>query len=79
MSAARLLGRIWSGGHYCRGTPEFRKRAKRSEQRQIAREVRAEFDRYPSGYSPLTLLRGARHDTPDLTGELIDWRFSEDE
>lgn len=36
---ARMLGRIWSGGHYCRGTPEFRKRAKRQEQWQLGRDL----------------------------------------
>ncbi len=66
---ARLLGRIWAGGHYCIGRPEFRKRAKRAEQREVQREI----DRYPSGYSPLTLW-SARHDTPDLTEELIGWQ-----
>ena len=30
---ARMLGRIWTGGHYCNGSPEDRKRVKRQEQR----------------------------------------------
>jgi hypothetical protein len=37
---------------------------------RVEREVQRETGRYPSGYSPLTLW-STRHDTPDLTGELV--------
>lgn len=75
---ARMLGRFrWGGcGNFgCRLCgPGDTRAAKRAEQREAERE----FSRYPTGYSPATLLAGARHDTPDLTGELIDWRYAAD-
>lgn len=60
----RLLGRVWAGGHYCQGTPEFRKRAKRCELRQVARDAAEELAPEPREYlhGPLyrVLVTGSR-------------------
>jgi len=37
-----MLGRIWAGGHYCNGTPEYRKRRKQVERREVLIEIEDE-------------------------------------
>ena len=43
MTTGKMLGRIWAGGHYCNGTPEYKKRRKRAEARDLAREIADEM------------------------------------
>lgn len=73
----RMPGRFRTGGCGC-GIPgpdcSGHERDTRRRKRQEAREAEREISRYPSGYSPVTLL-ATRPDGPDPTGPLVSWEY----
>jgi len=65
---ARMLGRIWTGGHYCSGSREDRKRVKRQEQR----EWRLEAERLAMAENPRTTV------SPAVFDDLMAWIEEDD-